>query len=119
MELTIAKAPPGADKNLAATAANHAREALGRLARRVESVTISVREDEQGSGRRVHACSLRLQVRGAADILVETLKPGAEAALATAFAQSRRALLRTPRRLKMPGSVPGKMHVRGAMPTPA
>ena len=78
-----------------------AEQILGRLVRRVSHAVISVRECERAAGRIVHACTLRLRVPGARDVLVASLRADSGTAVADAFERARQVLIhrgRTPPR---------------------
>lgn len=72
---------------------------LGRLHRRVRRAVVRVSERDASLGGFTHVCTMRLEVPGAADIVVQQQSKGAEAALAGAFRKARRELQRRGRLL--------------------
>ena len=71
-----------------------AHRTLGRLARRVSHAAVSLREHVRAAGRRVDVCALRLEMPGDAHIHVETLQPGRDVAITSAFRLARREMVR-------------------------
>ncbi len=89
-EMSGRRATPREQKDLEETA----RLSLGRLARHVSHAAIAVRDESQFNGRVVHQCTLRLRVPRDSDIVIESLRPHQGAAIAGAFREARRELIR-------------------------
>jgi len=85
-----------------------AQRVLGRLARRVSRIAVAVREHAHPQGSLVNVCTLRVRLAGSSDVVVETLRPGQEAAVTAALRRARREILRRRRALpRVPGLVAG------------
>lgn len=105
MILTLKSGNEGAGSGLRERVRDCAESVLGRLSRRVSHAAVSLREHRHTAGTMVHACTLRLRVAGRADILIESLRPDPDAAVAVAFRRARRELVvrrATPRRVTAP-----------------
>jgi len=67
--------------------------AFGRFRRRISHADVTIRSRDNANGRTRHTCSLRIRMRDAREVVVETLQPAWEAAVESAFLQARRALM--------------------------
>ena len=93
MDLTLRSEAVATRDELSTTVNANIASMLGRFRRRISHASVTVRSRDDANGRTRHTCSLRLRMRDAREVVVETLQPAWDAAVASAFRQAHRTLM--------------------------